>query len=168
MKKKTLLAFDREKMKVYQENNWNIRPLRWGNFNDMGGDCTNYASQVIYAGGAPMNKGKYLQWYYYNYNNRSPSWTSSETLYYFLTNNNSTGPQGTVVSSTDDLLIGDLIQLDIDGDGKFDHTAVVYNPVGYLKTLPTITAHSFDRFNEPLNVFNYFYIRFIHLNGYMQ
>lgn len=167
MKISTLIPFNREKMKLYQDKNWNRRVSPWGDFSEIGGDCTNYASQVIYAGGAPMIKGYTLEWYYYSYQNRSPSWTSAELLYNFLSHNKSTGPHGKEISSINDLLTGDLIQLDFTGDGKFDHTAVVYNPTGYLNKFPTITAHSLDRFNQPLNVFNYSSLRLIHLTGYM-
>ena len=40
------------------------------NFNPDGGDCANYASQCIRAGGMPMDNG----WYYYSSSNYSTSW----------------------------------------------------------------------------------------------
>lgn len=158
-------ALDRAKMKLYQIENWNKRPKEWGNFNEMGGDCTNYVSQVVYAGGAPMITNGSFKWYYYGYGNRTPSWTGVEQFYDFLTKNNAQGIHGIELPTNLDLKTGDVIQLDLDGDGVFNHTSVVYNPTGYMGVLPTITSHSLDRFNEPILTFNFTNIRWIHLKS---
>jgi len=44
-------------------------------FEGIGGDCTNFVSQCLLAGGAKMNFEKYYGWYYVSKDNRSPSWT---------------------------------------------------------------------------------------------
>lgn len=154
---------NRGKMKLYQIDNWNKRPRQWGNFDDMGGDCTNYASQVVYAGGAPMITGGEYKWYYYGYGNRHPSWTGVEQFFSYLTKNKADGVHGYELLSVNELKTGDIIQMDLDGDGIFNHTSVVYNPTGYKGILPTITSHSLDRFNEPILSFNFTDIRLIHL-----
>ena len=43
-----------------------------------GGDCTNYVSQCVHAGGIPFDhEGNNIlkQWYWYSDMNRTPSWT---------------------------------------------------------------------------------------------
>lgn len=154
---------NRDKMKLYQEKNYDKRPKRWGNFNDMGGDCTNYASQVIFSGGASMIKNQNNNWYYYGYNNRSPSWTGVNELSSFLHRKGGIGVHGEDYLKASELLVGDIIQLDLENLGKNTHTAVIYNPKGYLGSIPTISSHSFDRLNEPIFVFNYYTITPIHL-----
>lgn len=133
----------------------------------MGGDCTNFASQVINAGGAPMDStGNYL-WYYYGYNSRSPSWTGVNELYDYLVGNTYTG---TVGSLTSDAYVekGDIIQLDFEGDDDFDHSPVVVNKrknrSGGIDIW--IAAHSVDRYNYPLASYDWEDIRFISIKGY--
>ena len=46
-------------------------------FSEIGGDCTNFASQCVYAGSGVMNYTPDVGWYYINVNNRSPSWTGA-------------------------------------------------------------------------------------------
>lgn len=143
------------------------RNSKFGDFSNMGGDCTNFASQVINAGGAPMDStGNYL-WYYYGYNSRSPSWTGVNELYDYLVGNTYTGPVG---SLTSDAYVekGDIIQLDFEGDDDFDHSPVVVNKrknrSGGIDIW--IAAHSVDRYNYPLASYDWEDIRFISIKGY--
>ncbi|MGL4483542.1 MAG: amidase domain-containing protein [Anaerovoracaceae bacterium] len=46
------------------------KPPGFTNYNSIGGDCANFVSQCLYAGGLPMENG----WYWKNYGNRSSSW----------------------------------------------------------------------------------------------
>ncbi|MBR2742137.1 MAG: amidase domain-containing protein [Clostridia bacterium] len=55
----------------------------YANFNDVGGDCANYTSQCIYAGGMPQVKGAAYGtdcWFYVSSSNRSATWTSASRL----------------------------------------------------------------------------------------
>lgn len=70
------------------------RNSEYYNFDDIGGDCTNFISQCIFAGSQIMNYNKNNGWYYINGNKKSPSWTGVEFLYKFLVNNKSVGPFG--------------------------------------------------------------------------
>ena len=72
------------------------------------------SSQVIHAGGAPMDsEGKY-KWYYYSLNNRSPSWTWSYVFIRYLINNDGlTGPHGVLIVTLSQCNnTGDVIQID--------------------------------------------------------
>ena len=62
------------------------------NFDDVGGDCTNFVSQCIYAGAQAMNYTSVLGWYYRSSYDRTASWSGVEYLYKFLVNNMGLGP----------------------------------------------------------------------------
>ena len=113
-------------------------------FSAIGGDCTNFVSQCLYAGCKVMN---YSQngWYYNNINSRSPSWTSVEALYRFLTTNKSVGPRGYAVNLKE-AQIGDIIQL-----GKF-HCLLLnfitrqlkdHNPLARIVAVEEVAAFDF-------------------------
>ena len=128
-------------------------------FDEIGGDCTNFASQCIYAGARVMNYEPTYGWYYISPDDRSPNWTGVEFLYSFLVNNNSFGPFGRSVGQNQ-VQIGDIIQLGR-ADGTFYHSLVV------SATFPRILvcAHSDDYLNRPLSSYTYDNIRFIHIDG---
>ena len=56
-------------------------------YSELGGDCTNFASQCIYAGAGVMNYTPVFGWYYISSAERTASWTGVEFLYNFLTQN---------------------------------------------------------------------------------
>jgi len=141
------------------------RNPRYLDFEHLGGDCTNFASQVIYAGSKIMNYTKTYGWYYINSNNRSASWTSVEYLFRFLINNEGTGPFA-IQTDAKDMMPGDIIQLSFNGGGVFNHSPVVVsvgNPPDIGNIL--VAAHSYDRDNYPLTNYNWVDIRFIHIVG---
>ena len=57
------------------------------NFENIGGDCTNFVSQCLYAGGAVMNYTRDTGWYYNSLYDRAAAWTSVEYFYKFIVNN---------------------------------------------------------------------------------
>ena len=82
------------------------RNPKYYNYDPVGGDCTNFASQCIYSGCLQMNYSKNNGWYYINGNNKSPSWTGVEFLYKFLVSNKGMGPKGketTINHETEDI-----------------------------------------------------------------
>ena len=135
------------------------RNPRFYDFSDLGGDCTNFASQCIFAGAGVMNYTPEVGWFYIDANDRSPSWTGVEFLYDFLVNNLSVGPYGRE-ASTDEVLPGDVVQL-ADFEGDFYHTLVI------VATMPQIlvAAHSRNVLNKPLEDYNFDSARFIHIEG---
>lgn len=129
-------------------------------FSDLGGDCTNFISQCIYAGSCEMNYTPTFGWYFISPDNRSPSWSGVEFLYQFLTTNQGVGPFGAEVPA-DSLEIGDVIQLG-DENGRFYHTLLVsgHSHGGYL-----VAAHTNDAFDRPLSSYTYQNVRFLHISG---
>ena len=57
------------------------------NFTGIGGDCTSFVSQCIYAGCCEMNYDEVNGWYYSGINDRSPSWAGVSFFYGFITTN---------------------------------------------------------------------------------
>ena len=101
------------------------RNPRYYNFDPIGGDCTNFISQCIYAGCNKMNYNYENGWYYKNGYDKSPSWTGVNFLYKFLTTNKGFGPRGKDVSQSE-IKIGDIAQLSFDGI-TFGHSLFIIN-----------------------------------------
>ena len=131
------------------------RNPKYYNYDNIGGDCTNFISQCIYAGIGEMNYSGY-GWYYIDGNRKSPSWTGVEYLYDFLINNKYEGPRGLLINKKD-IEIGDVIQLSFDGN-IFGHTLIVtFINNGIIK----VCAHTIDSKDRDLTSYNYEKVRFI-------
>ncbi|QZY56342.1 amidase domain-containing protein [Crassaminicella profunda] len=161
-----IYEYDREKAVTYACEWAQRRNPIYTDFEEMGGDCTNFVSQVIYAGGCPMNYKRY-GWFYKNINDRAPAWTSVEYFYKFIVNNEDTGPIG---EETDlqDIEIGDVVQINFQEDNVYDHTPIVVKIKPGIKTIDKIlvAAHTIDRVYYPLSAYDFKKLRFIHIKGY--
>jgi len=156
--------YDRKSVVEYAKKWAYLRNPKYYNFDNVGGDCTSFASQCIYEGSKVMNYNKQKGWYYINGNNKSPSWTGVEFLYNFLINNDDIGPWGKIVD-TNDIELGDIAQISFDGI-KFAHTLVIIGIEGTANLDNIfIAAHTFDTLNKPILGYNFRRIRFIHING---
>ena len=125
-------------------------------YNPRGGDCTNFISQVLFAGGIPMNR----YWKYDHETDRgSGAWITAPGLvrflrasghatlvaygsYAFVTRRTAKFPQGAIET----LRPGDVINYQ-KGGNPITHSAVV---VGYdIKGVPLIDTHTADRYQVP-------------------
>jgi len=158
-----IINYNRNSVLSYAEKWALTRNPAYYNFDLIGGDCTNFVSQCIFAGSKIMNFSSSNSWFYNNLNSRSPSWTSVDFLYKFLVNNNSVGPFGSAVS-LEDLDLGDIVQLSFDGI-TFSHSLIVVKISDFQLNSIFIASHSIDSFNKPLSNYVYNDIRFIHING---
>ena len=131
-------------------------------YTQIGGDCTNFASQVLYAGYGEMNYKPVYGWYYIDGNRKSPSWTGVNELYNFLASNRGRGPRAAEVG-IDGIEPGDFVQLDFNGDGRFDHTPVIIDVGGYTPDTVLLAAHTNDSLNRPLSDYDYADVRFLHI-----
>ncbi len=164
--KRIIHTYNREAAVRYARR-WALgRNPAYYDFENLGGDCTNFCSQVIHAGGAPMNMDKRNGWYYISLNNRSPSWTGVEYLYRFLLTNRGQGPHGEMVALSE-IEIGDIVQLDFPHSNGFNHSlTVVSNPQPGNINRILISTHTIDRDNYPLIFYNWRNIRYVHIIGY--
>lgn len=128
------------------------------NFTGIGGDCTNFISQCVYAGSCVMNFSNVNGWYYISSYDRAPSWTGVEFFYDFIINNRGVGPYAIEVNAGD-LDIGDVIQLGNE-EGDFYHSLLV---TGFEDNTYLISAHSYDALNRRLDTYNYSRIRYLHI-----
>ncbi|MBI3172706.1 MAG: amidase domain-containing protein [Chloroflexi bacterium] len=153
--------------------NTQLRNPTWGNFDGqvLGGDCTNYVSQVIWNGAPQMDNTGSYQWYYFGYGDRSPAWTDVSALYTYLTSNYYTGPVGTEISASSACTLspGDIIQAQ--GASGWFHTIVVVevapncNVVGPNNAI-YYNAHTNDRKHYPLSYLSAYIKRYIKITGY--
>jgi hypothetical protein len=157
--------YDR-KMAVAYAHEWAYgRNPVYYDFENLGGDCTNFASQVIYAGSGKMNYKKTFGWYYINANNRTPSWTGVNYLYNFLIDNLGPGPIAKKVD-VQDIEPGDIIQLSFVGNNIFNHSLIVVYTGIYPKMENILVAtHTENRDYYPLTRFRWMDIRFLHITG---
>ncbi len=151
--------YDREAAVAYARK-WAFgRNPAYYDFSELGGDCTNFASQCIFAGCGVMNYTPTFGWYYVSVNDRAPAWTGVNELYRFLISNGGAGPYAREVTASE-ARPGDLVQLG-DRNGGFYHTPVI------IATEPEIlvAAHSYDALDRPLSSYFAFSYRFLHIEG---
>ena len=132
----------------------------FGNFRGIGGNCTNFVSQSVYAGSCVMNYTPTFGWYYVSLEDRSPSWTGVQFFYNFMVDNKGVGPFGKE-TSLDEVEIGDVIQLGNNQDG-FYHTLLI---VGFEGEDPLVAAQTDDAYARPLSTYSYDFNRFIKILG---
>lgn len=151
--------YDREKAVRYAHRWAFSRNPDYFDFEDLGGDCTNFASQVIYAGCGVMNYTPVFGWFYISLDNRAPAWTGVNQLYNFLLNNNGPGPKGQPIPLRD-VLPGDIVQIDFDrGGDDFDHCPVVVSSGNGTPDTVLVAAHSYDSDYRPLSTYGFSKLR---------
>lgn len=151
--------YDRAAAVAYAER-WALsRNPAYYDFEKIGGDCTNFASQCLFAGAKIMNFTPVTGWYYRSAADRTAAWTGVEFLYRFLVNNQGVGPFAEVVSR-ERAMPGDLVQLG-DENGRFYHSPVITATVPDL----LVAAHSFDALDRPLDSYTFAQARFLHIVG---
>lgn len=158
----TYMKYNREAARNYAKTWAYRRNPEYYDFSRIGGDCTNFASQCLYAGSGVMNYTPTFGWYYVSVNDRAPSWTGVEELYRFLTTNRGPGPQA-VVAPLSEAEPGDIIQLRFTGTGRFDHSPVVVDAGNGTPDTILIAAHSRDCDCRQISTYGYNGIRLLHI-----
>ncbi|BBH22687.1 hypothetical protein Back11_40320 [Paenibacillus baekrokdamisoli] len=122
------IHYRRDLVAAYADRWWNEANPAYENFEV---NCTNYVSQCLFAGSAPMNyTGKRnLGWWYRGRSGGredwSYSWAVSNALQNYLSAPRHEALRATIVSSADQLALGDVITYDWSGDNRFQHSTVV-------------------------------------------
>ena len=141
------------------------RNPRFYDCEEIGGDCTNFASQCLYAGTGIMNFTPEFGWYYIDPNNKAPAWTGVPYFYNFMTRKTEdAGPFG-METTLDKMKPGDFVQLRFNKE-VFSHTPIIVR-IGSVPTLENtlVAAHSYDADYRPLSTYPFQEIRFIHILG---
>ena len=161
------IPYDRAAAVAYAHRWAFSRNPRYTDFKGMGGDCTNFVSQAIYAGAGVMNFTPVFGWYYRSINDRAPAWTGVQYLYNFLTSNKGVGPAAVTADITE-TEPGDIVQLSFDGT-RFAHTAMIVAAGDIAAGSPPapwnvlVAAHEYDADNRPLDTYTYKAARFLHI-----
>lgn len=158
------MAYNRAKAIEYAHK-WAFgRNPKYFNFTGLGGDCTNFISQCLHAGGARMNFTPTYGWYYRSSYDRTPSWTGVKYLYNFLTDNKGAGPYATEIEMQQ-VMPGDVIQLSFT-EGVYGHSLLVVE-VGSNPTPASIliATHSNDSDYRPLSTYHYIECRYLSINA---
>lgn len=156
-------AYDRNSAINYAKKWALARNPKYYNFDTVGGDCTSFISQCLFAGSNKMNFNNKNGWYYNNGYDKSPSWSGVEFLYEFLTTNKSYGPRGQLVTQNQ-IKAGDIAQLSFDGN-TFGHSLFIIT-VGnsdYLNDI-AVATHTYDVLGKKISQYNFSKIRFVHIN----
>ena len=137
--KRLSYEYNRLKAVQYAERWWNSYNPAYKKFQN---DCTNFISQCLHAGGSPMRgyPKRDAGWWLQN-QNWSYSWAVAHTLRLYFANSRS-GLRAKEVSSPEQLLLGDVICYDFEGDGRFNHNTIVTGKDGY--GMPLVNAHTYN------------------------
>ena len=157
------------KVKEYNRNKAVEYATKWAykrnpkyyNFDNVGGDCTSFISQCIYAGCYTMNYKKHIGWYYNSSTDRTASWSGVEFLYDFLIKNKGIGPRG-IKTGVNNLQIGDIIQLKF-LDERFSHSLIIVDKKGNTLDDIYIATHTEDAYYRKVSTYSFKDIRFIHI-----
>lgn len=132
-------SYNRLKAVQYAERWWNTYNPAYKKFEN---NCTNYISQCLRAGEAPMrgqpNRG--TGWWY-QHTNWSYSWAVAHSLKNYL-NTSKSGLRAKQISSPEQLLLGDIICYDFEGDGRFNHNTIVTGKDAY--GMPLVNANTYN------------------------
>lgn len=146
-------------------------------------DCTNFISQAIYEGGNasmfipsplpdPSPNGQ-AGWYLLNDTQRASAWDDVGFFYTFVTSESwiepyspggeyyGEGPEGYEVDDISQLMLGDVIEYDWEGDGTWDHAAIVVD--FEADGTPYVAAHTTDHDHVPYTLPGWSKMRFIHI-----
>lgn len=158
-------TYDRDAAVAYAHKWAYGRNPDYYDFQNIGGDCTNFASQCLYAGSGVMNFTPVYGWFYRTANDRTASWTGVQYFYNFLTTNQGVGPFG-AETSISAMEPGDMVQIATIRP-YFHHTPVIVRIDGEPR-LDTIyvAAHTGDVDCRPLSSYLTMHmIRFLHIEG---
>lgn len=131
--------YDRMAAIQYAERYWNAENPKYKSFTD---NCTNFISQCLHAGEAPMHgyPGRGKGWWMQT-KNWSYSWTVAHSMKTYLAYSKK-GLTATEVSSPEQLIKGDVICYDFQGDGRFDHTTIIVAKDS--DNMPLVNANTYN------------------------
>ena len=173
--KQATKPYDRESAVAYLDQYYHQRNSEWFNYSDTGGNCQNYASQALLAGGIPMDFYGEQQWKCYGdytydpdvdesetANGRSKSWVNVGYFYDYVLNNYGTGLVAEITSNLNEAQIGDII---IVGNEDLAHTVMISKIIdGNI----FVNSNSIDMKDYPIDAYNYTKVILIKIIGYNQ
>ena len=163
-----IIEYDRDAAVAYARQWAFARNPQYYDFSRIGGDCTNFASQCLFAGCGVMNFTPTYGWYYLSAEDRAPAWAGVNEFFAFLTEqpefaqaNGGIGPYGVQAINRRGVEVGDFVQLANEG-GVFYHSLIIseLRPNEVL-----VCAQSDDALDRPLSSYTYASLRVLHVLG---
>ncbi|MEU3914547.1 amidase domain-containing protein [Streptomyces sp. NPDC029721] len=147
-KPKTLTggAYNYTAMAQYAEKYWSNYNPAYRKFSGNGGDCTNFISQALNAGGwkpVPGTSTDYRNWWY-DGTRQSDSWVGANEWAWFTLSNQRAANLANVYQ----LDVGDILQADFNRDGSKDHSMMV--TYRSRAGMPYLTYHSTNTYRKSL------------------
>jgi hypothetical protein len=138
-------TYNYKAMADYATKYWSNYNPDYPNFNGAGagGDCTNFVSQALKAGGWKHEPGYTYDWHKWfgNADIQSDSFVGvNEFSWFALSSKRVTG-----LANVYQMDVGDVLQVDFDKDGSKDHTMIVTSRVNGV---PYLTYHSTNTYNR--------------------
>ncbi|MFD5079923.1 amidase domain-containing protein [Streptomyces sp. NPDC058371] len=137
-------TYDYKAMAAYAEKYWSRYNTAYPNYNSGGGDCTNFVSQSLKAGGwkdVAGSSSDFHKWFT-NSTSQSDSWVGVNEFSWFALSSK----RVTSLANVYQMDVGDVLQMDFDKDGSKDHTMIV----SYRSSqgVPYLTYHSTNTFRR--------------------
>ena len=118
--------YDRAGAYSYMQTWIEQRNDTWAAYDDAGGNCQNFGSQVLLAGGIPMDEVGDAQWYWYTHNDQDYSWIN---VGYFMDYAKANTGYGLVSLPEAAYYTGEVGDILIFGDDGLNHTTVISDVV---------------------------------------
>lgn len=115
--------YNREEAVTYARQWAGERNPQWQVYDGMGGNCMNFVSQCLYAGGIPMDDSGTAQWYWYSDSNRVPAWTGVSAFREYARSNTSYGLSAQVGASYYSGETGDVILMST--NARYHHAVII-------------------------------------------
>ena len=170
-------AYDRDRALAYADRYAMERSGEWPDYSDYGGNCQNFASQCLLAGGIPMDTVGPDIWKWYDGTpsestlpeGRSPSWSGVNQFRWYARDNQGFGLAALVDAPYYSGQPGDLIQMGT-GD-SLSHTVIIRRlaadaagrTVDYL-----VHSNTNDMENYPASLYGYPTFSLIRIAGWNQ
>ncbi|MGK4585480.1 amidase domain-containing protein [Kitasatospora sp. HPMI-4] len=137
-------GYDYAAMAAYAEKYWSHYNPAYPHFNGEGGDCTNFISQALKAGGwknVPGDDSDYHNWWA-DSSAQSWSWVGANEWSWFTLSSK----RASNLANVYQMGVGDILQMDFDRDGSKDHSMIV--TYRGANGMPYVTYHSTDTYRR--------------------
>ena len=118
--------YNRQAAYFYMQTWIEQRNDNWYAYDDVGGNCQNFGSQVLLAGGIPMDEEGDAQWYWYTHDYQDYSWIN---VGYFMDYAKANTGYGLVSQPEASYYTGDVGDILIFGDDGLNHTTVIADAI---------------------------------------
>ncbi len=115
--------YDRAAAERYMRQYDHQRNDRWYAYDDVGGNCMNFGSQVLLAGGIPMDEEGGSKWFWRGQNDLDLSWINVGRFYSYARENRGYGLVADTEANYYTGGVGDILILG--PDGGHNHTTVI-------------------------------------------